>query len=72
LALLSKTDQLMIRLRDYEDLSYDAIATLLEVEAAACRQRHSRALRRLRDLIEADKELAVLLLMKGITDDNPS
>jgi RNA polymerase sigma factor (sigma-70 family) len=49
-AKLAVTDQLIIRLRDLEGLPYGSIADALGVQEAACRQRHKRALSRLRDL----------------------
>ncbi|MEV6623851.1 sigma-70 family RNA polymerase sigma factor [Amycolatopsis sp. NPDC051106] len=58
---LSQTDQLIIQLRHYEALTYDVIAELLEVNPTACRQRHARAIGRLRHLIQSDSELAILL-----------
>lgn len=45
---LSDTDQLIILLRDYEQLDYDSCADRIGgVSAAACRVRHHRAVRRL-------------------------
>jgi RNA polymerase sigma factor (sigma-70 family) len=51
---LSVTDQMMIRLREYEQLSYDEIAAQLNVRPTACRKRHERALSRLRQYIEEE------------------
>jgi RNA polymerase sigma factor (sigma-70 family) len=50
---LPDTDQMIIRLRDYELLDYDAIARMLNVDSAACRKRHQRALARLKSKLEA-------------------
>jgi len=52
---LAVTDQLIIRLRDLEGLSYGFIADRLGVNEAACRQRHKRALARLRDLANSQQ-----------------
>ncbi len=48
LAHLSESDQLMIKMRNLEDLPYAFIAETLGVREEACRQRHKRALDRLR------------------------
>lgn len=45
---LSATDQAIIDLRDRQGLSYAAIAARLDVSEEACRQRHHRALARLK------------------------
>lgn len=48
---LTRTDQLIIGLRDVEELSYAEIAARLgDVSEEACRKRHSRALARLKEL----------------------
>lgn len=47
---LAVTDQLIIRLRDLEGLSYHSIAGALGASEAACRQRHKRAVSRLKDV----------------------
>lgn len=46
---LSESDQLILLLRTVEGYDYAAIARELEVDEAACRQRHRRALHRLRE-----------------------
>lgn len=58
LAGLSDTDRLIITLRDYEHLDYDACAERIGgVSAAACRVRHHRALKRLADAARAQGPL---------------
>ncbi|HVC78227.1 MAG TPA: sigma-70 family RNA polymerase sigma factor [Candidatus Micrarchaeaceae archaeon] len=47
---LAPTDALIIRLHDIEQLTFKAIAAQLDVREDACRQRHHRALARLRKL----------------------
>lgn len=54
---LSPTDQLIIDLRDREALSYADIASRVGATEDACRQRHLRALRRLKRAAESDPEL---------------
>lgn len=54
---LSPTDQLIIDLRDREGLSYADIASRVGATEDACRQRHLRALRRLKRVAESDPEL---------------
>jgi RNA polymerase sigma-70 factor (ECF subfamily) len=54
---LSHTDQLIIALRDREGLSYADIASRVGANEDACRQRHLRALRRLKRIAESDPEL---------------
>ncbi len=51
---LSRPDQLILQLRNAEDMSYQDISALLGVEEAACRQRHRRACRRLAALAADD------------------
>lgn len=51
LVLLSDEDREVLLMRTYEDLSYEAIAAVLDVTPAAARQRHGRALRRLSRLL---------------------
>ena len=41
-------------MRTFESLSYDEIACILEIEPAAARKRHGRALLRLHRLLVAD------------------
>lgn len=57
---LSETDQLMLMLRDYERLPYSSIAQRLGVSESACRQRHLRALARLRQMSRKHPEFAHL------------
>lgn len=54
---LSPTDQLIVDLRDHEGLSYADIASRVGANEDACRQRHLRALRRLKRVAESDPEL---------------
>jgi RNA polymerase sigma-70 factor (ECF subfamily) len=59
---LSDTDQLIIALRDYEQLSYEECAERIGgVNAAACRVRHHRAIRRLFELARHEPALAAYL-----------
>lgn len=51
---LTPTDQLILQLRDYEQLSYEEIAMRLDVRPDACRQRHRRALMRLGQILQDD------------------
>lgn len=51
LARLPEADREVLLMRTYEDLSYEAIAALLDVTPAAARQRHGRALARLSRLL---------------------
>jgi RNA polymerase sigma-70 factor, ECF subfamily len=62
---LSVTDQLIIGLRDQEQLTYLEIATRLGVSEAACRQRHLRAVRRLAQAIDEDKHVMPILREHG-------
>lgn len=48
---LSSTDRLIVQLRDLEGLAYSAIATILRVKEEACRQRHKRAIERLKSTV---------------------
>ena len=57
LTRLQDTDQEIIRLRDVERLPYGAIAIRLGVSEDGCRQRHLRALRRLRQIFDEDPGL---------------
>ena len=50
-AKLSEPDREILLLRQTEDLPFDEIACLLEVEPAAARQRFGRALIRLQKLL---------------------
>ena len=54
---LSPTDQLIIDLRDRQQLAYAEIASRVGATEEACRQRHLRALGRLKRKAEADPEL---------------
>lgn len=51
---LSVPDQILIVLRNYEMHSVQETAAILKINADACRQRHHRALVRLKALLEAD------------------
>lgn len=55
---LSVTDQVIIALRDFEELPYEACARRIGegVSAGACRVRHLRALKRLRQILDNDPE----------------
>lgn len=57
IAGLSATDQIMIALRDLEGLPFGEIAARLDATESACRQRHHRALARLRAAVTQDEEL---------------
>lgn len=57
---LSETDQLLLALRDYERLPYASIAQRLGASESACRQRHLRALGRLRQRARHHPEFAHL------------
>jgi RNA polymerase sigma factor (sigma-70 family) len=52
LDMLSPSDQLILTLRTVEGYDYATIAHQLGVDEAACRQRHKRALARLRERLE--------------------
>lgn len=47
LARLSESDREILLMRNYEDMPYEEIGVLLDIAAAAARQRHGRALLRL-------------------------
>jgi DNA-directed RNA polymerase specialized sigma24 family protein len=51
---LSPPDQIMIMLRNYEQRSVQDTAAILDITSDACRQRHLRALRRLKVILAAD------------------
>jgi RNA polymerase sigma factor (sigma-70 family) len=51
---LSTADQVIIALRDYEMYSVQDIADILKISSEACRQRHHRALKRLRRALDDD------------------
>ena len=56
---LSEQDQLIIGLRDYDQLTYDQIADVIGgVTAGACRVRHHRAIARLRGLLDENPVFA--------------
>jgi RNA polymerase sigma-70 factor (ECF subfamily) len=52
IARLSVEDQDVILLRDYDDLEYEEIADVLDITPAVARQRHVRALKRLKKELE--------------------
>src|SRR6516165_5813288 len=51
LGQLSEADREILLMRHYEELSYDEISSLLEIDAAAARKRYGRALLRLQKLL---------------------
>ncbi len=53
-AQLAEADREIILMRTFESLSFEEIARLLGVEAAAARKRHGRALLRLHTVLTAD------------------
>jgi RNA polymerase sigma factor (sigma-70 family) len=58
---LSPTDQVIIDLRDRQQLPYAEIAVRTGASEEACRQRHLRARRRLRALAEANEAIVTYL-----------
>jgi RNA polymerase sigma-70 factor, ECF subfamily len=50
---LGDEDREILVMRDFEGLSYQEVACLLDIEVAAARQRHGRALLRLHQLLAA-------------------
>jgi RNA polymerase sigma-70 factor (ECF subfamily) len=54
ISLLPEPDREILLMRTYENLSYQEIACLLEIEPAAARQRNGRALIRLHKLLTDD------------------
>jgi len=58
---LRPDDQIIIALRDLEGRSVESIAASLKIGRDACRQRHSRARKRLKDKLLADPRSAALL-----------
>jgi RNA polymerase sigma-70 factor (ECF subfamily) len=52
-AQLGEEDREILLMRDFEGLSYQEVACLLDIEVAAARQRHGRALLRLHQLLAA-------------------
>lgn len=57
IARLGREDQVMLALRDAERLDYKEIAQRLDINEATARQRHSRALKRLREEARREPEL---------------
>jgi RNA polymerase sigma-70 factor (ECF subfamily) len=57
LGALSGSLRAVVLLRDYEDLSYDAVAGALGITEAAARKRHSRALLELKKALESTEAL---------------
>jgi RNA polymerase sigma-70 factor (ECF subfamily) len=51
LAKMAEADREILLMRHHEDLSYDEISSLLEIDAAAARKRYGRALLRLQNLL---------------------
>lgn len=58
---LNLPDQVIIGLRDIESRSTKEVAALLDISQTACRQRHHRARRRLKQLLEADPRVAAII-----------
>jgi RNA polymerase sigma factor (sigma-70 family) len=54
---LSTADQIILVLRHYEMYSVQDTADILKITADACRQRHHRALKRLRRLLDHDDRM---------------
>lgn len=61
LPTLRTDDQIIIALRDIEGRSVESVAAALKISRDACRQRHSRAHKRLKDKLLADARSAALL-----------
>ena len=53
IARLSEADREILFMRTFEDLPYEAIAGILDIDPAAARKRHGRALIRLHNLLIA-------------------
>jgi RNA polymerase sigma-70 factor (ECF subfamily) len=51
LAGMSETDRDILFMRNYEGLSYEEAASILDIDTAAARKRHGRALLRLHKLL---------------------
>jgi RNA polymerase sigma factor (sigma-70 family) len=58
---LRPDDQLIIALRDLEGRNVESVAASLKIGRDACRQRHSRARKRLKDKLLVDPRSAALL-----------
>jgi RNA polymerase sigma-70 factor (ECF subfamily) len=54
IAKLSDPDREILLMRTLEQLSYEEIGTVLDIDATAARQRHGRALLRLHQALDAD------------------
>ena len=52
---LSVNDREIIQLIDYDEVGYEQAAEALEITSEAARQRHSRAIARLRDFLEKER-----------------
>lgn len=52
LGLLADSDREVLLMRTFEGLSYDEVACVLEIDAAAARKRHGRALLRLHKILK--------------------
>jgi RNA polymerase sigma-70 factor (ECF subfamily) len=61
LPTMTLPDQLILALRDIEGRSFADIATLLNINPDACRQRHHRARARLKKLLDADPRTAAAI-----------
>jgi RNA polymerase sigma-70 factor (ECF subfamily) len=57
LARMSEADRDILFMRSYEGLSYEEAASILDIDAAAARKRHGRALLRLHKLLSDDVRL---------------
>jgi RNA polymerase sigma-70 factor (ECF subfamily) len=53
LGRLAEPDREVLLMRTFEGLSYDEVACVLEIDSAAARKRHGRALLRLHKLLTA-------------------
>jgi RNA polymerase sigma factor (sigma-70 family) len=51
IALLGDTDREVLLMRTFEGLSYDEVACVLDIDSAAARKRHGRALLRLHKVL---------------------
>jgi RNA polymerase sigma factor (sigma-70 family) len=68
IARLSAEDQVILALRDTERLEYSELSQRLDIKEAAARQRHSRAIQRLRRELESESALEKYLEPKEEVD----
>ena len=61
---VSEADQMLISLRTLEHLPYSTIAEIIGVNETTCRQRHLRALRRLREKAQLERSLILYIERK--------